>query len=84
MNNLAPMKNCPGGVQGNLNWMPGYYLVALFREIFERYTMHHSKEQVFTFIMMLIFSRCTVSFNNYSTLYMAHSIPLACFHFKEL
>ena len=26
MNNLAPMKNCPGGVQGNLNWMPGYYL----------------------------------------------------------
>ena len=27
MNNLAPMKNCPGGgVQGNLNWMPGYIL----------------------------------------------------------
>ena len=24
MNNLAPMKNCPGGVQGNLNWTPGY------------------------------------------------------------
>ena len=24
MNNLAPKKNCPGGVQGNLNWMPGY------------------------------------------------------------
>ena len=26
MNNLAPIKNCPwgGGVQGNLNWMPGY------------------------------------------------------------
>ena len=24
MNNLAPMKNCPGGVQGNLIWMPGY------------------------------------------------------------
>ena len=29
MNNLAPMKNCPGGggggegVQGNLNWMRG-------------------------------------------------------------
>ena len=23
MNNLAPMKICPG-VQGNLNWMPGY------------------------------------------------------------
>ena len=23
MNNLAPMKNC-SGVQGNLNWMPGY------------------------------------------------------------
>ena len=27
MNNLAPMKNCPGGVQGNLNWMPGYILI---------------------------------------------------------
>ena len=25
MNNLAPIKNCPGGVQGNLNWMLGYY-----------------------------------------------------------
>ena len=25
MNNLAPIKNCPGGgVQGYLNWMPGY------------------------------------------------------------
>ena len=26
MNNLATMKNCPGGggVQVNLNWMPGY------------------------------------------------------------
>ena len=23
MNNLAPKKKCPG-VQGNLNWMPGY------------------------------------------------------------
>ena len=24
MNNLAPMKICPGGVQGNPNCMPGY------------------------------------------------------------
>ena len=26
MNNLAPKRNCPGGggVQGNLNWIPGY------------------------------------------------------------
>ena len=30
MNNLAPMKNCPGGVQGNLNWMPGYQVKILF------------------------------------------------------
>ena len=28
MNNLAPMKNCPGGVQGNLNWMPGNILLS--------------------------------------------------------
>ena len=34
MNNLTPMKNCPGGggggggggVQGNLNWMPAGYM----------------------------------------------------------
>ena len=24
MNNLSPMQNCPSGLQGNLNWMPGY------------------------------------------------------------
>ena len=30
--------------------------------------MHHSKELVLTFIMMLVFSCCTVRFNNYSTL----------------
>ena len=29
MNNLAPMKNCPGGVQGNLNWMPGNFFTNL-------------------------------------------------------
>ena len=46
--------------------------------------MHHSKDLVFTFIMMLIFSRCTVSINNYSTLYMVHTIPLAFFHIIEL
>ena len=25
MNNLTPMKNCPVGGQGNLNWMPGKF-----------------------------------------------------------
>ena len=29
MNNLASMKNCPGGVQGNLNWMPGYIVIMI-------------------------------------------------------
>ena len=28
MNNLTPMKNCPG-VQGNLNWMSGYRFQVL-------------------------------------------------------
>ena len=46
--------------------------------------MHHSNEHALTFIMMLVLSRCTVSFNNYSTLYMVHSIPLACSHVIEL
>ena len=45
--------------------------------------MHHSKDLVFTFIMMLIFSRSTVSFDNYSIYYMVHSIPLAFFHIIE-
>ena len=30
MNNLAPMKNCPGGMQGNLNRMPGYCMISKF------------------------------------------------------
>ena len=59
-------------------------LVALSRDIFERHTMHHSKDLVFTFIMMLMFSQCTVSINNYSILYIVHSIPLAFFHIIEL
>ena len=42
--------------------------------------MHHSKDLVFTFITMLILSCCIVSINDYSTLYMVHSIPLAFFH----
>ena len=31
--------------------------------------MHHSNEQAFTDILMLVFSRCTVAFNNYSTFF---------------
>ena len=57
------------------------YSVALSRDSFERHIMHHSKELAFTFIMMLLFSSCIVLLNNYSTLYMAHSLPLVCFHF---
>ena len=39
--------------------------------------MHHSKDRVFTFKIMLIFFRCIVSFNNYSTLYM-HTLYPGC------
>ena len=46
--------------------------------------MHHSKDAVFNFVMVLIFSRSTVSVNNYSMLYMVHSIPLTFFHIIEL
>ena len=46
--------------------------------------MHHSKELAYTLLKMLIFSRCTVSFNNYSTLNMVHSIPLTCFRVIEI
>ena len=44
--------------------------------------MYHSKERVITFIMILIFSLCTVSINNYSTLYMVHSIQLAFLYYR--
>ena len=37
--------------------------------------MQHSKDLSFTFIMMLISSRCTVSAYSYSILYIAHSFP---------
>ena len=33
MNDLAPIKNCPG-VQGNLNWMPGYYKLQVLIPLF--------------------------------------------------
>ena len=38
------------------------YLEALSRDIFEKHTMHHSKDLSFIFIMMLIVPRCSVSF----------------------
>ena len=49
------------------------YLEALARDIFEKHAMHHSKELSFIFIMMLIFSHCSVSSYSYSILYIAHS-----------
>ena len=40
MNNLAPMKNCPGGVQGNLNWMPGYkYFLFGFEKVLQSWKL---------------------------------------------
>ena len=60
------------------------YVVALSRDIFERHTMHNLKEQVFTVIMMLVCSRCTVWSYKYITLYITHSITLACFHVIKL
>ena len=46
--------------------------------------MHYSKHHVFTFMILLIVLRCNVLFNKYSTLYMVHSIPLACFQVIEI
>ena len=76
-----------GSIKLSLKWLRGMvqkfdlYSVALSRDSFERHIMQQSKELAFTFIMMLSFSRCIVLLNNYSTLYMAHSLPLVCFHF---
>ena len=46
MNILAPMKNCPGGggVQGNLNWMPGYIHHLLF--FGSLFTIHYKKRAI--------------------------------------
>ena len=52
---------------------PDLYLEALSRDIFEKHTMHHSKDLYFIFIMMLIVHRCSVSSYSYSILYIAHS-----------
>ena len=46
MNNLAPMKNCPGGVQGNLNWMPGYYRYRKLRNEFSKFYHKHTELSV--------------------------------------
>ena len=47
MNNFAPMKNCPGewggGVQGNLNSMPGYYRYHKIRKAFSKLYHRHSE-----------------------------------------
>ena len=42
--------------------------------------MHHSSELAFAFIMMLVFSRCTVSINNYITtdLFSYYRIIIIC------
>ena len=44
MNNLAPMKNCPG-VQGNLDRLPGYiyFITIAFRSTSARFTLMISK-----------------------------------------
>ena len=44
MNNLAPMKNCPG-VQGNLNWMPGFSGSQIFEK---RYDVHNNAAYIIT------------------------------------
>ena len=65
---------------------PSLNLIGHMPEIFLRGILCtiQKNEIYFTFIMRLILSRCTVSFNNYSTYFMAHSITLACFHVIEL
>ena len=36
MNNLKRMKNCPVGLQGRLNWMPGYKYDAIATRVLIR------------------------------------------------
>ena len=51
MNNLAPMKNCPGwgggggGVQGNLNWMPG---VSIIHQSFKKNSSYYLDRELHT------------------------------------
>ena len=69
-------------LKGHTRYDPN--VLALSRGIFEKRAMHHSNEQALTIIMMLVVYRCTVSFNNYSTIYVVHFIQLTCFHVIEL
>ena len=48
MNNLAPMKNCPGGVQGNLNWMPGYIYHLTVTESYLKSCFWREKSKYYT------------------------------------
>ena len=47
MNNLAPMKNCPGGVQGNLNWTQGYTPYGILYH-FEKANKYDQETQSYT------------------------------------
>ena len=68
MNNLAPMKNCPGGggggggVQGNLNWMPGYIQKVLIPVIF-RPPFRIFINQTIKKLLMILALRCTILHN---------------------
>ena len=49
------------------------FTLKLCQETFLRGILCTIQKSPFTFIMMLIFSRCTVSSYNYSILYIVHS-----------
>ena len=74
MNNLAPMKNCPGGVQGNLNWMPGYIKYGNILERDKHKKTSHTREtrvQRFTNIICKIcYLKDCVIFNHRSIIYL--------------
>ena len=49
---MAPMKNCPGGggVQGNLNWMPGYKVSTAIRvtaDMYAQLAVSYDREHFF-------------------------------------
>ena len=53
MNNLAPMKNCPGGVQGNLNWMPGYYKFTTRSDAYLFSSDHHKRHSFYCKVTLI-------------------------------
>ena len=64
INNLAPMKNCPGWLHGNLNWLPCYlwkrefhffFLAILTSQQRHKVTLNQKASDVYVYLKRSLF-----------------------------